>query len=381
MNAGESMNSRTLMTRRLAAASAVALVAGMLTATPAHAAEVEVIASGLNNPRQLSFAPGGTLYVAEAGVRGDSEKCSVHPELGEFCLEFTGSLARVDRGGRVKRVVTGLPSISSEAETLGPFDIAFTGKHTFALTIGLGGSPEFRDGFGRKGALLGTVVTGNLHRHKDAKVRKAFDALAFEAANNPDETDIDSNPTGIVKSGRGYVFTDSGGNSLVSTRRGGSTLAIFDPVLTTQPVPGPPPIPVGFPADAVPTDVVVGPDGARYVSQLVGFPFEQGSSTIWRVVRGHDPEPYATGLTNVTSLAFAKDGTLYAVELASNGLLTGPVGALVKVNPGEDSHETVAGGLSAPYGLAIRGDSAYVTTGSLAAADGQVIKIDLRRLS
>jgi hypothetical protein len=370
------MNSRTPMTRRLAAASAVALVAGMLTATPAHAAEFEVIASGLNNPRQLAFAPGGTLYVAEAGVRGDSQDCSEHPDLGEFCLEFNGSLARVGRSGDVKRVVTGLPSISSDAETMGPFDIAFTGKHRFALTIGLGGDNAFRKGF-RKGALLGTVVTGNLHRHKGAKVRKAFDALAFEAANNPDKTDIDSNPTGIVKSGRGYVFTDSGGNSLVSTRRGGSALATFKPVLTTQPVPGPPPVPVGFPADAVPTDVVVGPDGARYVSQLVGFPFEKGSSTIWRVVRGRDPEPYATGLTNVTSLAFAKDGTLYAVELASNGLLTGPVGALVKVEAGANSHEPVASDLPAPYGLAIRGDSAYVTTGSLAAADGQVIKIDL----
>ena len=371
------MNSRTLA-RRLAAASAVTLVAGMLTATPAHAAEVEVIASGLNNPRQLAFAPGGTLYVAEAGVRGDSTNCVEHPDLGEFCLEFTGSLARVGRSGNVKRVVTGLPSISSEAETLGPFDIAFTGKHTFALTIGLGGSDKFREGFRDDGALLGTVVTGNLRHHKGAgKVRKAFDALAFEAANNPDETDIDSNPTGIIKSGRGYVFTDSGGNSLVSTRRGGSTLAVFDPVPTT--LPGP--VPVGFPADAVPTDVVVGPDGARYVSQLVGFPFEKGSSTIWRVVRGHKPEPYATGLTNVTSLAFAKDGSLYAVELASNGLLAGPVGSLVKVNPGSASHEKVAGDLSAPYGLAIRGHSAYVTTGSLAAATGQVIKIDLRRLS
>jgi hypothetical protein len=310
------MNSRTL-TRRLAAATAVTLVASMLTGTPAHAAEVQVVASGLNTPRQLAFAPGGALYVAEAGVRGDSENCSDHPELGTFCLEFTGSLARVGRGGDVKRVVTGLPSISNATDTVGPFDIAFTGRHKFALTIGLGGSPEFRDGFGRQGALLGTVVTGNLRRHKGAsKVRKAFDAVAFEEENNGDQTDIDSNPTGIVKSGRGYVFTDSGGNTHVSTRRGGTTVAVFDPVPTTQPGP----VPVGFPADAVPTDVVVGPDGARYVSQLVGFPFEKGSSTIWRVVRGRDPEPYATGLTNVTSLAFAKDGTLYAVELASNGL-------------------------------------------------------------
>ena len=368
------MNSRTL-TRRLAAASAVTLVAGMLTATPAQPpTEVEVIASGLNNPRQLAFAPGGTLYVAEAGVRGDSENCSDHPELGTFCLEFTGSLARVGRGGNVKRVVRGLPSISSATETLGPFDIAFTGRHKFALTIGLGGDPEFREGFGDDGALLATIVTGDLRRHKGAgKVRKAFDALAFEAADNGDGTDIDSNPTGIVKSGRGYVFTDSGGNTLVSTRRGGSTLATFDPVPTTQPGP----VPVGFPADAVPTDVVVGPDGARYVSQLVGFPFEKGSSTIWRVVRGHAPEPYATGLTNVTSLAFAKDGTLYAVELAVERPPGGARRCAGQGESGSNSHETVAGDLSAPYGLAIRGHSAYVTTGSLAAADGQVIKIDL----
>jgi hypothetical protein len=375
------MNSRTL-TRRLAAASAATLVAGMLTVTPAHAAaKVEDIASGLNNPRQLAFGPDGRLYVAEAGARGNSTNCSNHPDpqLGTYCLERNGSLARVGRGGEVKRVVTGLPSISSAADTIGPFDIAFTGRHKFALTIGLGASPEFRESFGRGGALLGTIVTGNLHRHHGAgKVRKVFDAAAFEAADNGDGTDVDSNPTGIIKTRRGYLYTDSGGNTLVSTRRGGSTVSKFNPVPTTQPGP----VPVGFPADAVPTDVVVGPDGARYVSQLVGFPFEKGSSTIWRVVPGHDPEPYATGLTNVTSLAFARNGTLYAVELAANGLLSAPpgtlpVGALVKVNPHTASHVTVAGDLSAPYGLAIRRGSAYVTTGALAAGAGKVIKIDL----
>ena len=92
-------------------------------------------------------------------------------------------------------------------------------------------------------ALLGTIVTGNLPPQGRGKVRKAFDALAFEAADNGDGTDIDSNPTGIIKSGRGYVFTDSGGNTLVSTRRGGSTLATFAPVPTTQPGP----VPVGTP--------------------------------------------------------------------------------------------------------------------------------------
>lgn len=371
------------LTKHVAAASAVTLIAGLLAAPPAHAdswgrttsprTEVKVIASGLNNPRQLAFSPSGTLYVAEAGVRGDSTNCSAHP-LGAFCLESTGSLARVGRDGKVKRVVSGLPSISNATETIGPFDIVFTGGRRFAMTIGLGGSPEFRARFGSDGALLGTIVTGDLHPHKRVgTVRRAFDALAFEAADNGDGTDLDSNPTGIVKSRSGYLYTDAGGNTLVSTRRGGSTVATFDPVPTTRPGP----VPVGFPADAVPTDVAVGPDGARYVSQLVGFPFEKGSSTIWRVAPGRAPEAYATGLTNVTSLAFARNGRLYAVELASNGLLSGPTGALVRVKKGADAHETVVGDLSAPYGLAIRGGSAYVTTGSLAAANGQVIKVRL----
>jgi hypothetical protein len=332
----------------LVAASATTLLTGLLAAPSAQAAEVEVevIASGLNSPRQLAFSPRGDLYVAEAGLRGNSTNCSDHP-LGRFCLERTGSLARVGKGERVERVVSGLPSISNATETIGPFDIAFRGRDRFALTIGLGGSPEFRERFGRDGARLGTIVTGKLRHHQRADhARETFDALDFEAAENGDGTDLDSNPTGIVASGHhGYVYTDAGGNP-------------------------------GFLADAVPTDVVVGPDGAWYVSQLVGFPFEKGSSTIWRVVPGRSPRPYATGLTNVTSLAF-HHRTLYAVELASNGLTAGPSGALVKVKAGADTHEAVASDLPAPYGLAIRKGSAYVTTGSLAAGSGRVVKVGL----
>ena len=87
----------------------------------------------------------------------------------------------------------------------------------------------------------------------------------------------------------------------------------------------------GFPSDPVPTSVVQGPDDAYYVSQLVGFPFDAGVSKIWRIVPGQAPTVYASGLTNVTDLAFAPDGTLYAVEIAKNGLLTGPPGAIVSI--------------------------------------------------
>ncbi len=47
---------------------------------------------------------------------------------------------------------------------------------------------------------------------------------------------------------------------------------------------------------------------------------------------------------------------------------------------GGDQHVVVAAGLFAPYGIALRGGSAFVTTGSIlpaAAGGGQVIKIAL----
>ena len=132
-----------------------------------------------------------------------------------------------------------------------------------------------------------------------------------------------------------------------------------------------------IPTDAVPTSVVRGPDNAYYISQLTGFPFEQGDANIWRVVPGQAPTIYASGLTNLTDLAFARDGTLYAVEISSAGLLNGPIGALVKITPGASQHATVAGSLFAPYGVALTDDVAYVTTCAVCVGGGQVIKIPL----
>lgn len=353
-------------TRRLAAAAAAACVVGLSGGAAALAASSpQVIAGGLNSPRQLAFSPGGTLYVAEAGL-GGSGPCQVSPDTGENCFGLTGSVAQVGMNGKVERVVSGLPSlVAADGSATGPADLTFTGNHQFALTIGLGGTPDYRDGFGSGAALLGTVVTGDLRAHKGAgTVNEAFDVAGYEAAANPDGTDVDSNASGIARWGNGWVVTDSGGNDVVSTRKGGSTIGVLPRV---------PSFLLGD-SDAVPTDVVQGPDGAWYVSQLTGYPFAVGSSTIYRIVPGHAPQVWATGLSTVTSLAFADDGSLYAVQL---GLLNGEPGALVKVAPHSSAPQVVAGGLLMPYGLAIRGGSAYVTTQVLIPHAGQVVRIGL----
>jgi hypothetical protein len=354
-----------------AAGLACVLLLSSVTAPVASAQSAPlVIATGLNSPRHLAFSPNGALYVVEAGRGGPrpgdpgTPNCVAHP-LGLFCLGETGSVTRVDEDGPDERVVTGLPSISNGAEpvgpeALGPSDIAFTGNQKFVLSIGLGGSDTFRAGFGADGALLGTLVTGKL-KHDGWTL--FADVLANEAVDNPDGTDIDSNPVGILRQGEGYLVADAGGNAVVraSHKRTFTTVATLSPTA------------IG--ADAVPTSVVRGPDSAYYVTQLTGFPFQPGAANIWRVVPGQAPSVYASGLTNLTDLAFADDGSLYAVQIAANGLLSGPIGSLVKVNPGSTQHETIAGGLFAPYGVALRDGSAYVSTCTVCAGGGQVVKI------
>jgi hypothetical protein len=300
--------------------------------------------------------------VVEAGRGGDGP-CVPHP-LGEFCLGFSGAVTQVRDDGPDNRVLTGVPSIVNPAdgEALGPFDIAFTGGQKFVLSVGLGGSDEFRAGFGPDGALLGTLVTGKL-RHGGFSL--FADVLANEAVANPDGTDIDSQPNGLVRQGDGYIVADAGANAVVRASHKGdfTTIAVL------------PPTSIG--ADAVPTSVVKGPDGAYYISQLTGFPFQQGAANIWRVVPGQAPTVFASGLTNLTDLAFAADGTLYAVEISSAGLQSGPIGALVRITPGASEHTTVLGNIFAPYGVALAGDNAYVSTCAVCAGEGEVIKIPL----
>lgn len=380
------MSKRKLI-RRFAGVSAVALAASVAGASsgvahpsshPSHAPEV--IAWGLHSPRQLTFSPEGGLYVAEAGSTG-TMGCQPSREdpTAKACVGLTGSVARIGAAGKVRRVVTGLPSAGTAEDALGPSDLVFTGENRFSLVIGLGGPPEYRAAFGPAGARLGTLVSVDLRSREDkgaARVTRLADLAAFEARANPDGTDIDSDPVGLARSGDSYVYADAGANAVNTTRRGGSTIAVLKPVPTTVPSP-PSPVPVGFMADGVPTDVVRGPDGAWYISQLVGFPFEKGSSKVWRVVPGHMPTVYASGLTNVTSLAFDQWGHLYAVEISANGLLSGPIGALVRVRAGSTSPDVVVGGLTAPYGLAFRGHQAYVTTGSVSPDAGKVVRIGL----
>ena len=356
----------------------------------AHDSELEVVASGLDNPRGLDFGPWGALYVAEAGRGGDGP--CIEGEGGTVCAGASGAITKIWHG-KQRRVLEDLPSIAAEgspatpespevlagSDALGPNDISFSGFRAY-FPVGLGGDPALRDELGALGPDFGQLYKASPF----GRVRAVADLAAFEAAENPDQdqpngAEPNSNPASVLaRPGHQYVV-DAGGNDLLKVGPTGRIRALA--VFPERIVPAPP----GFPEpeismQAVPTAVVRGPDHALYVSQLTGFPFPMGGANIYRVdKRGGEPEVYASGFTNVTDLAFGPDGSLYVVEIATNGILSGdPTGALKRIAPdGSVSDDLANGELVAPYGVTVsRKGRIYVSTHSTEPGAGEVVRVD-----
>jgi hypothetical protein len=355
---------RRLMLLALAAA-AFAIPAAAQAAAP------EPVMTGLDNPRGLAFGPEGGLYVAEAG-RGGPGVCVPLPDgPGTRCYGATGAISRLWRGTQ-ERIATGLPSVAvqpSGETAAGPQHISFQGRGGLYVNIGCS-----CDKGNAIGALLDGLGFGYLmHVSASGHARQLVDIAGYEASVNPDGAQIDSNPFGLLALPGHRLVTDAGGNSLLDVRANGS----ISTIATFPKIPGGP---LGT-RDGVPTDVVVGPDGAYYVSTLTGFPFTAGTASVYRVVPGQAPTPYATGLTMLTDLAFGSDGSLYTLQHASGipGVpfpFAGP-GAIRKVPPGGGASSTlVAGGLPRAIGLIIGSSGAlYVSVNGASAGNGAVWRI------
>jgi hypothetical protein len=338
----------------------------------------DVIATGLNNPRGIAIAPDGDLYVAEAGT-GGSGPCIPTSDGGTPCFGTTGSITHINlRPGAQVRVTTGLPSLAGPGgnSALGPAGISFQGQGNGFFTIGLGANPAQRSVLGAAGA----AMAHEARMQPNGNWNTAADLGTFELANNPAGGPIDTDPFGILALPGKQIVADAGGNDLLEISANGNirTLAVFpNQLATAPPFLGLPPG-SKIPSEPVPTTVVLGQDGAYYVGQLTGFPFQPGSANIYRVpAQGGTPTVALTGFTNIISIAFGPDGSLYVLEISKNGLLSGdPHGALIKVQTNGARTELAAGQLFMPGGMVISSDGTiYVTNWSVLAGGGQVLRI------
>jgi hypothetical protein len=328
--------------------------------TISAAPTVEVVITGLDNPRGLAIGPEGGLYVVEAG-RGGTGPCQTL-RMALQCYGATGAVTRL-WGGKQERVVTDLPSqVDPAGQAVGAHDISFLGRGGAYLTLGFGGDPALRSNFGPDGALFGTLV----HVPASGKWKVIGDISAYETSANPAGGPIDSNPFGIVAEPNGRVVTDAGGNDLLRIAANGtiSTLAVF-------------PSRPARPTDAVPTGLTVGPDGAYYVGELTGAPFAAGAARVYRVVPGSTPQVFLEGFKAILDLSFGPDGSLYVLEFAGGATMLALPGRLFRVFP-DGTRQVVLDGLDHPTSVLVDDDGTiYVTNRGISIGNGQVLKVQL----
>ena len=357
---------------RIVVCIAVVAAALAIPALGLAASSPQPVMTGLDNPRGLAWGPEGGLYVAEAG-RGGSGVCVPAPDApppAARCYGATGAISRLWHGVQ-ERVVAGLPSVAflpAGDTAAGPQHVSFQGRGGLFVTIGCSCNKATPTG-----ALLDSLGFGYLLQvSASGNTKQVADVARYEAGANPDGGLIDSNPYGLLALPGHRLVTDAGGNSLldVSANGGVTTVTTFP----KAPVPGP-----AGPRDAVPTNVVDGPDGAYYVSTLTGFPFTAGTASVYRVVPGQAPTLYAWNLTALTDLAFGPDGSLYVLQhgLAIPFPFAGP-GAIWRVSPGGGGTPTlVAGDLPRATGLVVGADGAlYVSVNGASAGIGAVWRIE-----
>jgi hypothetical protein len=334
-----------------------------------HGSSVKVLLTDLNGPKGLGVNAARDVVVAQGG--------------------FSDPTDTTDPGGPVLLFHTRGPAKGTAEPITDPFQI-----------VDVAISPLDDTGWA-----IGTDLH-LYHQLADGSIIDILDIPAYQAA-DPDPVDqegngADSNPYGLAVARNGdALVADAAGNDLLRVTPDGvaTTVARFDvESVSTDHIPPDPanPLPPMFDTEAVPTTVVVGPDGAIYVGELKGFPFRPGTSRIWRIKPGatdawcsvNSPAPpapvpapapgacrsYSSGYTSIQDIAFG-NGKLYVYELAAGGagafeegFAPGgqfPPAVLLEVSKKGKGRRTelAAGQLSQPGGIVVVKGKIYVTDG------------------
>src|SRR6187551_3901483 len=97
-------------------ALALGVANGRAAAQEAFSPNVSVFASGLNNPRGLTFGPDGSLYVAEGGVGGTNPTAPECDQLGYTGSNVGARILKVAHNGELMTVADNLPSSQTSAD-------------------------------------------------------------------------------------------------------------------------------------------------------------------------------------------------------------------------------------------------------------------------
>ena len=343
-------------------------VASIFGTTAAQAASLSVLADGLDNPRNFDWDKDGNIYLTTSGKGGDGEdgRCVPSPssQFIPLCAGNTGSLLKIGTDGSTSTVIPDLASLALTPfgeQAAGPADFKFDNNGNAYLLMGYAGDPS------TSGPILQTPTLGKLFEvdlENGVLGREVADFAQYEVDNNPDGTDIITNPYAMtIKDNAAYVV-DGGANVIWKTPldEGGIEKVAAFPILPVdqselefpsfeppgeipdggQPsdAPGLPAIngqggeaPSGPPTGAegeeasqdfpitfqsVPTGIVQSPDGDFTVAEYSYFPYPEGRARLYSVDEDLNINETITnggdGFTQLTGTAYDEEGNLYVLQ-------------------------------------------------------------------
>lgn len=344
---------------------------------------VQVVVSGLDNPRGLTFGTGGQLFIAEAG-HGGSLPLGGGPDGGDQYGGLTGRLG-VWSNGTLTHPVTGFFSLADQSGMAaeGLVSVDAQGRWlTGQIALNTAPIPPVPPGnpiVDAARAQLGRTIALDPRSGTWSPIAATGDAdYAWTAAHKdlvPDQFP-DANPNSVIVVGNTRYVADAGANILAKVDKNGavSTVAFMD-------------VPAGSVTDSVSTCVAHAPDGSFYVTELLGGTYAPGGARVWQVWPNGTARVKWTGFSTIQGCGFDGSGNFYVTEFQVNGLNPGPggdpSGALVKISPSGQRTTYGMGQLFFPSGFAFRGGSVYVSNWSIMPASGvgghsgQVVRINV----
>lgn len=336
----------------------------------------DVITTGLDNPRGLTFRTNGELVVGEAGHAGEDACFEGGPE-GRTCIGFTSQISTVNvAAGTHTPLATGFISVGDgPIGTTGIDGVAASGssKVVGIVTASPQALPPAEACAGDATCLTALEKAkdqlGDLVRvRRNGKVDTIAEVGTFNYdyivdnknqldPNNPDFQPGDANPYAVAAAHDGWYVVDGGSNTLDFVSRSGEVT-----VLAYLPNPSGPDVPY----DAVPTCVAVAGDDV-WIADLAGRVWNWDDGVLTQITVADD-------LLHATNgCATDKDGNLYVVDMFAgfdpDFFFTPGTGSVVRVED-HGGAEVIATGLNLPGGIAINKDGEiFVSNNAICPAD------------
>ncbi len=332
----------------LAVFSALVGLLALNASTPNVLAEATktVWVADLNNPGQVTVNSDGDIVIAEGGTGVNDGRI-----LATRDLNADGDAMDA---GEMTVIADGLPSISAgepgEEGVFGTIAAVEDANGTYWVLNAMDAEP-FPTGW------VGSIVNGDFV--------PLADLGAYEAANDPDQDGVESNPWDLVIGTDGMIYVnDAAANATlkVDPDTGDITTYAVWPEFDNPLDFGPPTM------DPVPTGIEVDPDGLLVTVFLTGFPFPQGGAYAagmfdedGDVLEEGETFAFMTGLTATTDLTHDENNVHYAVEVSTNlaDEENPPPGRLMQYSP--SGNVVVMDGLIGPISVAYHDGAFYVT--------------------